>query len=365
MIRKIENINIVNHDGIIFGDLHIEDQKIIKIIQKSDQEKKEYNYCIPGFIDQHTHGGYGISFDQIATVSDDDLIMFEKKIAKEGLCGVFLTTVTQSIDHLKVIGKSLNKKLPWILGWHIEGPFISKAKKGAHDERFITEFSKRALSEITKTNSLKKLLTIAPEIDQALKIIETNDDPLVFFSIGHSNADYFITKEAVQKGCTQFTHLYNAMSGFDHRKPGIVNYALKKSKSYVELITDGTHVNDHVLKQTYEICGPERIIIVSDCLPPKGLDNGLYHLGSLEIDKKDHICYLRNSDTLAGSAMKYNNVVKHFYNLVDCTMSDIVKMTSYNTSKQFKLKDYGIIKEGIKTKLIICDSKLNILETIF
>ncbi|MGL5591284.1 MAG: N-acetylglucosamine-6-phosphate deacetylase [Mycoplasmoidaceae bacterium] len=365
MIKKIIDVNIVNHDGIVFGDIHIEDEKIKKIIVKSKKENKNKNYCLPGFIDQHTHGGYGISFDHLSKESFNELDTLEKKLSNEGVCGIFITTVTQDLKKVLALGNILKKKNEVVLGWHIEGPFISLAKKGAHNEKFITNINSKILKEIDSTNKLKKIITIAPEIKENMDVIKNNRIRNIYFSIGHSNASYEICEKAVNNGCTQFTHLYNAMSGFDHRNPGIVNYALDNKETFVELIADGVHVNDSVLKETYKISKPERIIIVSDSLSPKGLKNGKYHLGSLEIEKKNNQCFLANSNTLAGSTMKYIDIVKHFSKVTKCSFSEIVKVTSYNTCKQFNIKNYGKIKKDAKAKLIVLDNKLNIIEKTF
>ncbi|MGL5246366.1 MAG: N-acetylglucosamine-6-phosphate deacetylase [Mycoplasmoidaceae bacterium] len=365
MVKKIIDVNIVNHDGIVFGDIHIENGKIKKIIEKSKKENKARNYCLPGFIDQHTHGGYGVSFDHLSKENYNELNTLGKKLSSEGVCGIFVTTVTQDLKKVLNLGNFLKKKNEIVLGWHIEGPFISVAKKGAHNEKFIININSKILKEIDNTNNLKKIITIAPEIKENMKVIKNNKIKNIYFSIGHSNASYEVCKKAVDNGCSQFTHLYNAMSGFDHRSPGIVNYALYNDKTFVELIADGVHINDSVLKETYKISKPERIIIISDSLSPKGLKNGKYHLGSLEIDKKNNQCFLADSNTLAGSTMKYNDIVKHFFQVTKCSFSEIVKVTSYNTCKQFNIKEYGKIKKNAEAKLIIIDSKLNIIETTF
>ncbi|MGL5640474.1 MAG: N-acetylglucosamine-6-phosphate deacetylase [Mycoplasmoidaceae bacterium] len=365
MIKKIIDVNIVNHDGIVFGDIHIEDGKIKKIIEKSKKENKNKNYCLPGFIDQHTHGGYGVSFDHLSKENFYELDTLGKKLSNEGVCGIFLTTVTQDLKNILTLGNVLKKKNEIILGWHIEGPFISINKKGAHNEKFIKSIDSKILKEINNTNNLKKIITIAPEIKENMSVIKNNKIKNIYFSIGHSNASYEVCEKAVDNGCSQFTHLYNAMSGFDHRNPGIVNFALDSEKTFVELIADGVHVNDSVLKETYKISKPERIIVVSDSLSPKGLKNGKYHLGSLEIDKKNNQCFLANSNTLAGSTMKYIDIVKHFHKVTNCSFNEIVKISSYNTCKQFNIKNYGRIKKGVKAKLIILDKKLNIIDKTF
>lgn len=362
--KIIENVNIVNHDSIVFGNIHIKNNKIFKIKVISKGEKKGFNYCIPAFIDQHTHGGYGISFDNYSVLIKTGVEKYFKNITKEGVCKVFLTTVTNKLEDLLNISeyiKNINSDL--IAGWHIEGPYISKNKKGAHNEKYIKKVCLREINKIKDKYQGKILFTIAPEELDDIKKIKSIIDDKTFISLGHTMASYDIAKKGFNNGAIQVTHLYNAMKEYSYRDPGIVNYVLGNKKCS-ELIADGVHINNNVISDTFNILGANNVIIVSDSLSPKGEKDGPYMLGDLPIFKVKNHCYLEDMKTLSGSAIKYIDIVKNFYKATNCSMNDIVSVTSYNSSKNLSLKDYGIVKENIKCNLLIVDDKLNIIDNL-
>lgn len=361
--KTIKGINIINHNESFFGDITFSKGKIIKITKISDQINLNANYCLPSFIDQHTHGGYGISFDDLSMLNQNNMDILQNKLKLEGVGRIFITTVSKSTSSLVEFGLAITKiKNDLISGWHIEGPFIDKLKKGAHDENLIVPLKKSNLAEIHQAFKGRKIYTIHPS-DNNLKVIQNYvNDGSHWFSIGHSNDSYAQAIKGLKAGCTQFTHLYNAMSGFDHRHPGIVVAALSDLDSKVELIADGVHVVNSVTKVTEFICSCERIILISDCLAPKGLEDGDYMLGSLPIEKIKNHCYLKGQQVLAGGAMKYIDIVKNFQKSTNASFEDIVKVTSYNSAVQFKLTDAGVIKEGMRPNFIILDKDFNLVE---
>lgn len=363
--HKIEGVNIVNHDSIVFGDIIIENDKIKKILVKSKKEKKGSYYCIPAFIDQHTHGGYGVSFDNLLELKSSNLDRFFMNIKSEGVCQILPTTVTNKVDDIFSIGQFIfnNLKSDFIAGWHVEGPFISKIKKGAHNENYIIPISIDFIKKIKSSFTGKIIFTIAPEVEKNLLFIKKIVDNKTFISIGHTMADYDITSKAFEYGAIQVTHMFNAMKEFSYKNPGIVNYVLS-NKKMAEIIADGVHVNNIVINDLYKNHTSKNLVLVSDSLSPKGLKDGEYKLGDIPIIKKKNHCYLTDNKTLSGSAMKYIDIVKNFYKTTKCSMMDIVNVTSYNASKNLSLKGYGSIKEKIKCNLLVVDDKLNIKENL-
>lgn len=362
--KVIENVNIVNYNSIIFGNIYIKNNKIEKIKILSTREKTGFNYCIPAFIDQHTHGGYGISFDNFSELKKANLSEYFINIPKEGVCKVVPTTVTNKFSNLKKIANFMSQINSEIVGgWHIEGPYISKIKKGAHNQDYIKKVSLKEIEEIKLLYKNKKILTIAPEQLDNINDIKKIADKNTFISIGHTMADYDMAKKSYEYGAIQVTHLFNAMKEFSYREPSVVNYVLGNKKN-AELIADGVHVNNYVINDTYNEMGSDNIILISDSLSPKGLKDGSYMLGDLPIFKLKNHCYLENKTTLSGSAMKYIDIVKNFLKATKCSMQDIVKVSSYNTAKNLSLKGYGLIKEKIKCNLLIVDDKLNIIENL-
>ncbi len=366
--QTIENINIVTSEEIFFGNVSFADGKITKIDKISQQAKENYKFLIPGFFDSHTHGGYGYGFEQLANRKDDPLLAkYITQIHHEGITSILATTITQTFEHIGLIVDGLNhQRYPEILGWHMEGPYISVAKKGAHEAALITTINLKTLQPLLDKYPDKiKLLTIAPEFKENVEGIKVlSKKPKTFVSIGHSNGSYCDAMEALNAGAIRYTHLYNGMSGYKHRGPGLVNAALGESIGYVELIADNVHVDNDVTMNTFKICGPDRIILVSDNLLTKGLPEGEYMLGNLPIEKRKQHCYLKGQDTLAGSAMEFQLIAQNLKLATNCTWPEFVKMTSYNAAKSFGIENkIGNIKRNMVANFIIIDENINIYKT--
>lgn len=236
-------------------------------------------------------------------------------------------------------------------------------KKGAHDEKFITPIDIKMLETIKKQNSFVKLVAVAPEVKNNLEIIKKISKDYVV-CIGHSNCSCDVALESLVNGAKRIIHLYNQTSKFDHRNPGIVNMAFLDTPMFCELVSDGYHVDKVVIKNTYDIVGPNRIIMITDSLSCKGLPNGNYKLGTLEIYKTDDIARQKRDNNIAGSVKTFNRQVQTFYDATHCSMLDIAKITSLNAAKSIEMDNIiGIIKNNYFADFVIVDSKLNVLET--
>ncbi|VEU68131.1 amidohydrolase family protein [Mycoplasmopsis pulmonis] len=246
----------------------------------------------------------------------------------------------------------------------MEGPFISKEKKGAHDENIIIPLNEKYLEFFKKQKNLKTTIVVAPEENDYKLIKKYSSD--FHFSIGHSNCFDF-SKKFNLKYFKSFTHFFNGSSGFDHKKEGLINTIFSQklpSDFLVEIISDGIHVSSQVLKLTYQILNIKNLIVVSDSLSPKGLKDGVYFLGNLEIKKENKTFYLNKQNTIAGSALEYNKNLKFFKESTNASWTDIVYVSSYNLAKNLKLQNkYGTIKVGQKANLVLIDKDFNILFT--
>lgn len=364
----IKNVNVINHDYSFLADVTIENGKFVKIKKTSNEIDPKANCIFPGFIDSHTHGGYGWDFNSLAKNDLKHASDYLNKIGSEGVTTVIGTTVTCSKKDLESISKNWKNFLKLdknkiIAGWYIEGPFISKEKKGAHEEKLIIPVDTKLLNNIHKENKFIKLVAIAPEIKNNLSLIKEISKKYIV-CIGHSNCDADTALASMVNGATRIIHLYNQTSKFDHRNPGIVNMAFLDTPMYCELICDGFHVDKLVLKNTYDIIGTNRIIAITDSLSCKGLKNGKYTLGGLPIIKNDEIARLCDGGNIAGSVKPFNKQMNTFISSTGCSMNDIVKIASFNPAKSIGLADkIGIIKENYFADFFITDSKNNIIET--
>lgn len=359
--------NIINHNQSFFGEIEIRENKIYQVSQISNDLNKKFNYLMPGFVDSHTHGGYGLDFNNISKWNKTDFDLFEKNINQEGITSVAFTTVTTSINNLNEIAEWFkSNNIDFILAWHIEGPFISKSKKGAHNESEIIHIDYQWIKNlVTKLKDKKIILTSALEENNNADKLQKIKSENFFVSLGHSNANFNQVKNFLKnKIFDRYTHLFNAMSGFEHRNPGVAFAAFALKDGYAELIADGQHVNNELLKYTFDNIGSNRIILVSDSLSLKGCKDGKFLLGKLVVEKKGDLCFVKDTSTIAGSCYKYNDIVKNFFTYSNCNLEDIVKVTSYNYFKSINLlENYGEIKEGKIADLVLIDKNFNIVST--
>lgn len=375
MIYK--NARIIVDQKEIHGYLELDDNNnIINIgIGQIDTGFDCQNKIImPGFIDTHTHGGYGMSFDDFFIDSD-----FNKKyttylnnVAKEGIVGFVATNVSLSLEHLNKIVHNVHEFLnknesivhgPSMVGWFFEGPFINIVKKGAHDEKVLIPINEQFMQNTKKLISLPIICAVAPEIANNLDMVKKYANDYIF-ALGHSNANYAQTLQAFDAGVTRVIHLYNAMSGFGHRDTGIVNAVFNQKylpNINIELISDGMHVVDEVIETTHKIIDHNNLCIVSDCLAAKGLKDGTYQLGTLPVEKQGDFFFLKDSTTLAGSGTTYNKIANHYKQTTNCSLVDLVKITSTNAAKNLKLKkNFGNLTLNMPANLIMVDDNLNV-----
>ena len=376
MIYK--NALITTNEQQFYGWLEVDEQGLLVQMQPGQTELAGYDcqnqVLMPAFIDAHSHGGYGFSFNHLSQKAAYKNFLVQLKT--EGITAFMPASVTAPMQQLHqdlpVIKSYLEKQaagLPQMLGWYYEGPFISLAKKGAHEADLIQPLNEAFLKALKATlANWPLIITVAAEepLNQALIQQYSND---FLFSLGHSNASYSEAKTVLANGIKWITHLYNAMSGFSHSKQtGILNALFNKefrADLMIELIADGIHVAPEVIQFTYKHFPIEQLCLVTDALPAKGLADGLYHLANLAIEKRGPAFYLENSTTLAGSALKYNQLVKSFFQITNCTWNELVLVSSYNVARALKLPDYyGNFVVGKPLKMVLLDSNFNVVQTL-
>lgn len=375
MIYK--NARIVTKDKEIIGYLKLDEKGNLIEIKEGNTNEDGIDCqgltILPSFIDTHTHGGYGMSFDHF-----DNSDAFQKQyqtyldgLIKEGVGAYVATNVSLSLDKLNKITDEVkiylshaqSKDKPYMCAWFFEGPFISPKKKGAHDEKVLIPLNPVFLDKVIKDINLPIVVAIAPEEYNNLEIMKQYKAKIIF-ALGHSNANYQQACDCLNNGAKRVIHLYNAMSGFSHRDMGIVNAIFDKQykdDTLIELIADGVHTTNEVINTTFNIIGANHLGVISDCLDAKGLKDGEYSLGTLSIEKKDNWCYLKNTNTLAGSCCGYNFLVKHFKQATNCSWTDLVKVSSYNNARNLNLAtNYGDLVLNQPANFIVVDDDINV-----
>lgn len=367
----LKNCNIIFLDKIEKGSLLIENG-IIKEINPSetnDSNSIDCNglYVSPGFVDVHIHGAGGYdtmdgTFEAINEIS--------KTICKYGTTSFTPTTMTMSAnDILKSMTSIKKAKLEGtdgaiVLGAHLEGPFISPSAIGAQNPNFLIAPSFENFKSMTgdAMDSVVSI-TMAPEVAGAKELASQLTDMGIRCSIGHTKATYEEAIEGIKCGFCHSTHLFNAMTGFTHREPGVVG-ATFESDITTETISDGIHISYPSLRIAYKQKGIDKTLLVTDAMCACGMPDGTYALGGQPVTVKNGAARLENG-ALAGSVLTLNKAVKNILDNSEYKLYEIIKMASYNGAKFCKVDDKkGQIKENFDADLVIFDENIDVKMTI-
>lgn len=316
-------------------------------------------YIVPGFIDQHIHGAGNID-----TMDNDNIKQFTEILLREGTTSFLPTTMTYNLENVKKIIDNLanyeRTSGANILGVHVEGPFIDgKDYIGAQNRNFVHIPSKQQLELLNQTNFVK-MVTYAPELDHDLEMTKYMVENNIVGSIGHSGASMAEAEHALLNGAKCFTHLHNASTGHHHRSPGVVSAAFANDQ-VAELIVDGIHIHPDAVRMTYKIKGRDGIILITDAMRAKGMEDGIYDLGGQPVTKCGGEARLENG-SLAGSVLLMNEAVRNMVKFSRCSLEEAIQMATYNPAKNIGILNKGIIKENFDFDITVLDEDLNVVE---
>ena len=303
----IKNGEVFQEDGSFrLQDLYVENHRIVasedEVTDKTIVDAAGLR-VIPGLVDIHSHGAFGHDFSDADPEGLKIILKYEKSHGITSYCPTSMTLPAEELKEIfatiKTVGEM--KAGATVRGINMEGPFLDAKKKGAHVEGYIRKPDAGFFRELNEySGNMVKLVTLAPNVDGAMEFIDEVHNE-VCISLGHTSADYDTAAEAMRRGAHHVTHLYNAMQPLAHREPGLIGAAADDPECMVELICDGYHIHPSVIRTTFKMFGPERVILISDSMRATGMKNGTYELGGQEVTVKDRKAVLKDG-TLAGSA---------------------------------------------------------------
>lgn len=323
-------------------------------------------YAVPGLIDLHFHGCMGADF---CDGTREALQVIAEYEASVGVTSIAPATMTLPVEELERIlsvareyaGKQDGKPEADLVGVNMEGPFISRTKKGAQDAANIIPCDAAVCERFLQASGgLVKFIGIAPEESEgSIEFIRAVKDK-VHVSLAHTNADYDAANAAFQAGADHAVHLYNAMSAFTHRTPGVVGAVADNRHVWAELICDGVHVHPAVVRATFQMLGKDRILLISDSMRATGMPDGTYTLGGLDVNVRGNRATLVSDGALAGSVTNLMDCMRTLVKDMKIPLETAVACATINPAKCLGIEDeYGSIAEGKAADLVLLDDALN------
>lgn len=334
----------------------------------------------PGYVDLHIHGSAGYDvMDDIA----EALPAIEQLLARHGVTSYLPTTVTAPMDTtlraLERLTDAIEKReleceqareqknadgkiraLP--LGIHLEGPFLSHARRGVHPPEnlllptlaLFEQFWQAARGRI-------RMMTIAPELEDAPEVIAEAARRGVCVSLGHSDADFAAAERGIAAGARHATHTFNAMRPLDHRSPGILGAVLTDGRVSADIIADGVHLDPAIVKLFAKAKGPEQTVLITDAISATGMPDGRYRLGSFEVDVRDGKCMADGK--LAGSVLTMDRAVRNLARFAEWELPQAVAAASRNPARVARIANKGVLTVGADADFVVLSPEGEVLRT--
>ncbi len=372
---------LLTPNGVVGPALMLVDNgRILEIVARGDRQlpagatHSDFGdgVIVPGYVDLHIHGsaGYDVMDERAET-----LPAIERMLARHGVTSYFPTTVTAPMEPtLRALErladaiearerKSANggsRASP--LGIHLEGPFISHARRGVHPLEDLLPAKVETFERFWQAaRGHIRVMTLAPELQGAIELIGAAAARGVCVSLGHSDADFAATERAIDAGARHATHIFNAMRPLGHRDPGIVGAVLTDSRVSADIIADGVHLDPAIVKLVAQSKGPELTVLISDATAATGLPDGRYRLGSIEVDVHDGKCTF--DGRLAGSVLTMDRAVRNLSQFAGWSLLDAVAAASRNPAHVVRWADKGVLRAGADADFLVLNEKGDVLRT--
>jgi N-acetylglucosamine-6-phosphate deacetylase len=316
-------------------------------------------WVLPGFIDVHVHGGGGTSFTEGTA---DDARKAAEFHRGQGTTTMLASLVTAPLADLEaraaVLAALADDAL--IAGLHLEGPFLSPARRGAQDPRHMLAPDVAVFERLlAAARGHLKVITLAPELPGADQVIEAATRAGVTTAVGHTDATAGVTLAAIDAGATHATHLFNGMRPLHHREPGAVGALLDRDEVTCEVIADGVHLHDIAIRLTARAKGPGRLVLVSDAMAAAGMPEGRYRLGSMQVTVAGGVARLlgdsAQAGAIAGSTATLAGVVRHAI-AAGLPVPEVAAAASTTPARILGLADRtGALGPGLAADLVVCD----------
>lgn len=364
----IKNGSVYQEDKIfVKKDLYIENGFIVEsagqITDHSEIDASDL-LVLPGLIDIHSHGAVGHDFSDGNPEGLEKILAYEYANGITSYCPTSMTIHREELEHLfeRMGNFQEGRGMAHVAGINMEGPFLDASKKGAHRQECImapdVDFFRKCNQACGNRICL---VTLAPDVEGAMEFVRELHNE-VSISLGHTGADYDTAKAALKAGANHVTHLFNAMLPLGHRAPGLIGAAAEEENCMAELICDGIHVHESMVRAAFKLF-PGRIVLISDSMRAAGMEDGTYDLGGQQVTVNGKLATLSDG-TIAGSAT----------NLYDCMrtavsfgipVEEAIAAATINPARSIGIYDrVGSLSPGKRADVILADRNLKLVKVI-
>jgi N-acetylglucosamine-6-phosphate deacetylase len=327
----------------------------------------------PGFVDIHIHGGAG---HDVMEADADGLSAVEQLLFKHGVTSYFPTTVTAPLDKtwsaLDRLANAIEsasrcdesrKVRARPLGIHLEGPFISHARRGVHPPQNLLLPTLPAFDRFWQAaRGHIRVMTIAPELEGAGEVIAEAARREVCVSLGHSNSDLNSARAAVAAGARHATHTFNAMRPLDHRDPGIIAEVLTDSRLSGDIIADGIHLDPTIVELFLKAKGVDGAVLITDAISATGMPDGRYRLGTFEVEVRNGRCLADGK--LAGSVLTMDRAVRNVMHFAHWDLQQAIRLATLNPARVAGFTDRGKLEAGAVADFVVLSPSGEVRNTV-
>ncbi|CAM3082067.1 N-acetylglucosamine-6-phosphate deacetylase [Saccharomonospora xinjiangensis] len=318
-------------------------------------------HVVPGFVDLHCHGGGGGSFTGADTDEAATAIATHRR---HGTTTLMASLVSAPPDELAGQLAALAELVAdeELAGVHLEGPFIARARCGAHDPAVLRDPEPGVIDALLEAGRGNvRMVTLAPELTGGIKAVRQLVDAGVLAAIGHTDAVADQVRAAVDAGATVATHLFNGMRPLHHREPGPIGVLLDDERVTVELICDLVHVHPDVLRLAARHAGRSRTVLVTDAMSATDVADGRYRLGSLDVEVSDGVATLAHNGSLAGSTLTMDAAFRNLVHGARLGITDAVAATATHPARLLGIDgETGSLRQGLLADVVVLDDDLRV-----
>ncbi len=360
---RIDNLRVYTPEGrFVPGSVGIEGERFAAPETAAGQVVDGQGlYAIPGLVDIHFHGCVAHDICDGTHEAIAAIARYQLQNGVTSICPATMTLPEAELQHIcsTVAGYTPGPEQARLLGIYLEGPFLAHSKKGAQNPAFLQAPDIAIYRRLQEAAGGKiRVVAIAPEEPGGMELINALAGE-VTLTLAHTAASYETASQALRQGARQVTHLYNAMPPFSHREPGVVGAAMDAPHCRVELITDGIHIHPAVVRATFRMFGPERIILISDSMMATGLRDGRYSLGGQAVDVCGRKATLTEGGAIAGSATNLLDCLRTAVHQMGIPLESAVRCATQNPAEAIGCAEsIGSIAPGKLADLLLLDENL-------